>query len=279
VTRDQLAPLVGAYLQKNLSTLRFTTIDGAMFQLKLWVAGARDLSDSELRGLVLDFYIVNNLLTIPSLPPPPTGPDNSIVESVKKAVTSVIEGVEIKRGDNKIIINVKGLTAELTRGTSVTSVNVNQSGMTGQVKQGDTTVSSTVGWDGTLTVSAQKKNMYLTGEISKDRWKITLSYPSDTSVPSLDKLGKVFTEGEKAFRGIVKETQGIKHIKDVERVTTAIKPYMDPVKNAVEAAQGLAAAQTTGLSVGFSLGSPDPLPGQTGRTPGIQGTATLTFSF
>src|SRR6476660_5400667 len=99
MTRDQLAPLVGAYLQKNLSRLRFVTIDGAMFELKLWAAGARDRSDSELRGLVLDFYIVNNLLTIPSLPPPPTGPDNSIVESVKKAVTSVIEGVEIKRGD------------------------------------------------------------------------------------------------------------------------------------------------------------------------------------
>ena len=65
----------------------------------------------------------------------------------------------------------------------------------------------------------------------------------------------------------------------IKRRSQAIKPYMDPVKDAVEAAQGLAAAQATGLSVGFSLGSPDPLPGQTGRTPGIQGTATLTFSF
>lgn len=54
---------------------------------------------------------------------------------------------------------------------------------------------------------------------------------------------------------------------------------MDKVTGAVDAVKSIAKKPAKDISFGFTLGSPDPMPGETGMPRGIQGTATLTLWF
>jgi hypothetical protein len=127
---------------------------------------------------------------------------------------------------------------------------------------------------------AGKGDFHLSGELSSDRWQIKLSYPDDTSIPDLSTLGKVFGEGEAALRKIIGATAGFRGLSDVPRIKEAVAPLMQPVKDAFEAVQAIAKAPPKGgVSLGVSVGSPDPLPEQAGIPRGVQGQITLTIRF
>ena len=151
--------------------------------------------------------------------------------------------------------------------------------MTGELTKGDAKLSVGVSWGGTLSLEAEKGPFHFSGELSKDHWEVTLSYPEDTAVPDMSKLGGVFGEAEKAMRGIIGQTQGISSAKDIPKVVGNITPYMKPVGEAIESVKGIAKAPSKGVSVGIKFGNPDPMPGQTGMPGGIQGTVTITWHF
>ncbi len=251
---------VRGYLETNKQRLQAMSVDFILTDVRLFVRGLSVVPDNELRATVAIWRSLNGPLYPLTTPTPPASPDSKLVETVKKAVTTVIDGVDIKHGAGKINISVSGLTAELTKG--------------------DAKLSAGVSWGGTLGVEAEKGDFHLAGELSSDRWQVTLSYPEDTAIPDLSKLGKVFGEGEAAMRGIIGATSSFRTLSDVPRIKDAIKPYMQPVQDAVEAAKGIAKAPPKGgVSLGLSFGSPDPFPGQTGMPRGIQGQLTLTIRF
>lgn len=96
----------------------------------------------------------------------------------------------------------------------------------------------------------------------------------------LSKLGKVFSEGEKGMREVMRATSSFKNLTDVSRIKEAVKPHLRPIEEAVDAAKAIAKAPAKGgVNVGVSIGSPDPPPGQAGMPRGVQAQVTLTIRF
>ena len=260
--REEARQRIQSYLERNKLRLILMSTSFIVVEVRSLVPGATLLREDDISSLVAVWMSFNGPRVGPSpyAPASPASSDGRMVEAVKNAVSTVIDGVDITRGAGKINISVSGLTAEL--------------------KQGDRSLAIGTSWSGTLGLEATSGDFHLTGELSSDRWQIQLSYPGDTFIPNLSTLGKVFGEGEKAMRGIIGSTAGFRNLSDIPRITEAVKPHMQPVKDAVEAAKGIAKAQPKGgVSFGFSLGSPDPMPGQTGMPQGIQGQVTLTIRF
>jgi len=260
VTKDEAYQKVQSYLALNKKRLQSQNVDMLVWELRTFVPGIDVLLDSDLRAAASIWRSINGPLFPLPTTPPPTMPENKLIESVKNALTTVVQGVDLKRGDGKINISVTGVTAELSKGNGKASVGVS--------------------WGGTLAVEAKKGDFHFAGELSSDRWQITLSYPEDTAIPDLSKLGKIFGEGEKALRGIVSATSEFKSLNDTSRVKEALAPHMLPVSEAVGAAKGIAKAPPKGgVSLGLTFGSPDPIPGGTGMPRGIQGQVVLTLRF
>ena len=238
------------------------SVDAAMTEVRIWVVESKSLSDTDLRSMVLGYYLVNSV-RLPALmtsnPLSARLADAKIVKAVRDGVTTLIEGVDIGHDDGKINISISGLTGELTKG--------------------DMKLSAGVSWGGKLSLEAEKGPFHFSGELSKDHWEVSLSYPEDTAVPDMSKLGGVFGEAEKAMRGIVGATQGFSNAKDIPKAVGNMTPFMKPVGEAIEAVKGIAKAPSRGVSVGIKFGSPDPMPGQSGMPGGFQATVTITWSF
>jgi hypothetical protein len=259
--KEEARQNIQLYLERNKLRLILMSVSYIVIEVRSVVPGARNLSESEVSSLVAVWMSVYGpRISQGSITPPhPASDDGRLLESVKNAVSSVIEGVDIQRGAGKINISVSGLTAEL--------------------KKGDRSLSIGRSWGGTLGVEVNSGDFHLSGELSSERWEIKLTYPGDTSIPDMSRVGKIFGEGEKAMRGIIKATDGFQSLSDIPKITEAVKPHLQPVKDAVEAVKGIAKAPARGVSFGFSLGSPDPFPEQSGIPKGVQGTVTLTIRF
>jgi len=189
---------------------------------------------------------------------PTTNADSDLVAAVKKAVATVSAGVTVGKKNANINIGVTGLTANLKRDDSGASIGVS--------------------WGGTLKMEANSGPFHFSGSLSKDSWEIVLSYPQDTYIPDLSTVGKVFTEGETAVRKIAEATREFNNVSDVGKVGALVKPQVDKVQKAVEAANGVAKAKG-GVSFGFKIGSPEPGPGDQGMPRGVQGTIVFSYVF
>jgi hypothetical protein len=251
---------IDAYLAKNKTRLQVMDVDSIVWEVRLAVPKVTLLADNEVRATVAIWRSLNGPLYPMLMTPPPTNSESKLIEAVKAGVTTVIEGVKIKKGVGTLNITVTGVTAEL--------------------KKGDLALSAGVSWGGTLGVEADAGPFHFSGELSSERWAINLSFPDDTSIPDLSKLGKVFGDGEAGLRKIIGATTSFRGLNDIARIKDAIHPYMQPVKDAVDAVQSIAKAPPKGgVSLGLSFGSPDPTPGQSGMPRGIQGQVTLTIRF
>ena len=282
--KDEARQKIHSYLAINKKRLEMMTVDLIVWEVQTFVAMAKVLEDSEVRAMVSIWRSLNGLtysIILPPgvTPPPPTSSDGQLIESVKQALKSLVEGVDLRHGNGKINISVTGLTAELQKASSVAKVDVGVGGVTGEVKKDNRAVSAGVSWGGTLAVEAHSGNFYFSGSLSSDRWEIKLSFGEDIAIPNLSTLGKIFGEGERAMGNIIGATSRFRNLNDVSRIKDAISPNIQPVQEAVEAVKGIAKASPNRVSAGFSLGSPDPFPGQTGTPQGVQGQLTLTIRF
>ena len=262
------------YLYAHQSSLQYSdsTIDSVVKDVKLSVFyGMSPISDDAIRQVVVKWATVNavGLLLKPSTaigPPPPapgtpsTNSDSELIDAVKRAISTVSDGVTIGRKGANVNIGVTGLTANL--------------------KKGDNSAALGISWGGTLKLDAESGPFHFSGNLSKDKWEITLSIPEDTYIPNLSTLGTVFTEGEKALGKMADATRSFTNISDVAKVGALIKPHVAAVQDAVDAVSGIAnAPRKGGASFGFKLGSPDPGPGQQGIPGGVQGSVVFTYVF
>jgi hypothetical protein len=260
---------VTAYLHANKSRFEYSTLDLVVSDVKLSLFyGMSSLSDDEIRKVVVQWATVHAVGLLLRAPPtggtpgtPAGSPANSesdLIAAVKKAVATIGAGVTIGKDNANINIGVTGPTANL--------------------KRNDKEVSVGISWGGTLNLEASSGPIHFSGSLSKDSWEMVVSFPQDTYIPDLSTLGKVFTEGESAFGRMAETARHVKNIEEIRNVGALVKPDLDKVQKAVEAAKGVAKAKG-GVSFGFKVGSPDPMPGQQGIPPGVQGTIVFSYVF
>jgi hypothetical protein len=275
---------IKAYLDANKGSLRFARIDEIVQQVKLFVFyGASPISDDEVRKIIARWAIFNPVWLLPEPPlgkpsvppapgPPSPTPDSDFIDAVKKAITTVSNGVTVRKGAGSVTIGISGLTANLRqcRGPS---------GEDGDEKC-DSSASLEISWSGTLGLRANSGPFHFSSDLSKDKWEMTLSFPQDAPVYDLSTLGKVFSDGERAVRNIAAATASFNNLNDARKIGALIKPDVAAVEDAVKAARGIAEANKKGgMSFGFKLGSPEPGPGEQGIPKGVQGTAVFTYWF
>lgn len=260
---------ITAYLFAHRAHVEFFTVDLVVKDVKLSVFyGISPISDDEIRKVVVrwaTFNAIGLLHLDPIVGPPPSPPpgtplrpsDSALIDAVKKAVSTVNNGVTIGKEGANINIGVTGFTANL---------------------KGDKSASLGISWGGTLKLDAESGPFHFSGNLSKDKWEITLSFPQDTYIPDRSSLPKVFTEGEKAVEKMADVTRSFSNISDARKISALIEPHAAAVQGAVDAASGIAkASKKGGASFGFKLGSPEPGPRQQGIPKGVQGYVVFTY--
>jgi len=264
---------ITAYLFAHKANIQNSKIADVVKNVKLSVffGMTPPISDDAIRKVVVQWATFNavGLLIDPSLagstgpgaPGQPSRPsDSALMDAVRRAITTVNDGVTIGKKGTNVNLGVTGLTANL--------------------KSGDKSASVGVSWTGTLKVQAESGPFHFEGNLSNDKWEITLSFPQDSYIPDLSTLGKVFQNGEKAVVKIADATATFSNLNDVRNIAALIKPNVDAVQDAVDAVSGLAKANKKGgPSFGFKIGSPESLPGQQGMPGGVQGTVVFTWVF
>jgi hypothetical protein len=260
---------IRAYLFAHPNLQYSSSVDAVVKDVKLSVFyGMSPLSDDETRkvavqwasvhavGLLLQPGAGTSAAAAPAKTPAPS--DSELIDAIKRAIKTVNNGVTIGSEGANVKLGVSGATANL--------------------KTGDNSASLGISWGGTLKLDAESGPLHFSGNLAKDKWEITLSFPEDDYVPDLSSLGKVFSEGEKAIWRMADATRGFNNISDAGKVSALLKPNISAIKDALEAVDSIKGAKG-GASFGFKLGSPDPLPGQQGIPGGVQGTVVFTYVF
>jgi len=263
---------ITTYLFANKSRIEFSTLDLVVKDVKLYVFyGMSPISDDDVRKIVSRWATINaiGLLIKPpaagtpaSTKPgsPSTPSDSEMIDTVKKAISTINDGVTIGKKGANINIGVTGLTTNL--------------------KKGDQSTLLGISWGGTLKLEAASGPFHFAANLSKDSWAITLSYPQDTYIPDVSMLREGFSRGERAIWEMAEATQSFNNISDVSKVGALIKPHAAALQGAVEAASGIARANKKGgPSFGFALGSPQPGTGEQGMPSGVQGSLVFTYVF
>jgi hypothetical protein len=123
---------ITAYLFANKSKIEFSTLDLVVEDVKLHLFyGMSPISDDEIRKIVSRWAMINavGLLTKPTSAgtapaktgTPPPASDSELIDTVKKAISTINDGVTIGRKGGNINIGVTGLTANLRKGDDSSS--------------------------------------------------------------------------------------------------------------------------------------------------------------
>lgn len=259
---------VRAWLDANADSVPGWAMPALVARVRRAVAEARELPDVQLESIIRQWTNERGLsiprISIVALPgvseiPPASGPsfsDSALADAVRR-VLSIPTSIEIERPHGRAEIAVSGATVELMRG--------------------GTRVGSSISWGGTLGVFTEVRGVRFSGSLSAERWTMSLSFPSGPRPPDLSQLGEIFRQGESSFRALAAEASRLTSLGDASAVKDAISPHLDPVKRAIDAARGIAAASERRVSFGVSVGGPAFSPGAT--DPGFRFNATLTVRF
>jgi len=263
---------VKSYLAQNRSRLQASTsVDAVVRDIKLSVfyGFSGGLTDDQIRKIVVEWATFNAVgLLVKVDPGTPGSPDpaqhvptqtelDDLVASVGKVIKTVGAGVNLVGSkDNNIKVKVTGLTANL------------------KGSDGFLTVGAT--WGGSVVLKANKGPFFLDGEIGSDKWEISLSFPRDSSVPNLSTLPPLMEQTESSAGNIARAVGKLGKVSDVRNITSQIKPDLAKVGDAFDAVGGISDAKP-GVSFGFKIGSPTPMPGQQGMPGGVQGMFVITW--
>ena len=250
------------------------------------VPGATDKSVAELKYIVEDWAKKRNV-HIPALSIAPHPADlipgkidrasklDDMIRSIKDAVETAKSGIGVNMGALETRLSISGATAKL----GPFEANAGLGGVTVETgKNSKLKTKYEVGWDGEMKLSTSYDSLKLAGAIGPKAWSMTLTFNTDKMPPYPAAIGKIFHEGEKGVRGILKETATFSHIRDIPDLAGRIKPHVEPVKKAVSTAGTLAGLKdrvSVGLEVKGPLSEADPIDKQRGTT--VQGVITILF--
>ena len=258
------------WLDANINSVRILSVNAVVRRIYQYVPEAASMSRGNVEAAVRSWsanrgIVLPRLSAVPDpadvIPPAPARPsiaDSEIVSRIRSAFEGIVDGVGVVREYGFAKISAKGQTIGLGR-------------------RGGFETSGTVSWGGAMGIQTSYRDFHFSGEISADRWELNFSYPVEEPVPDLSSLSKVFQEGESAMSRIAQEISRFGSLADLSRISDRVKPYLQPVKDAVQAVQGIAGAQAGRVMFGLSASGPGI--GSRPTTTGIEVTATITVTF
>lgn len=253
------------WLAKNTENLRMLPESTIILHARLEVPDISQMDNGDIAWEIHQWAKTHSFLPV-DLPGTPTfvpgsngatpvrAGDPEIVERLKallKTLQSIPTEVKWTGKDASAAISVSGLTATLGK------------------------LEASAGWDRTVELKTKVSEMEFSAKIDpvNKNWEMTFTIGND--VPNLSDVASIFQKGEAAMRGVVSNA-GKVDLKNPSKTVQQFKPYVDPIKDAVDAASKIAKQRPGDISFGVGLKGPlpnSPSPG------GITITATITIVF
>jgi hypothetical protein len=122
-------------------------------------------------------------------------------------------------------------------------------------------VQTELGWDKSVGRQLSYRDWYLNGNLNTDgKWGLTLSFLNDAPVPVTPWVNDIFREGGAAIQGFASiAAAGPPDLNNLDPLIKQATPHVDRMKNAIDAAKGIAKVQP-GVNVALTVGS-GPRPG------------------
>lgn len=258
---EMITPLLSALSADQQSELR-----KQLDERKSALALLRSLNNPLLQGIAVPpppLVLQTPAPPAPIIPPLPAPPDSALIEGVKKAITAATDGVTIRKGPASANLSVSGLTTSLqAKGATV----------------------SLIAFPMNVTFETSYKGLFFSAKLSEQRWDMQLTFSLKDPIPSIASLSKIFSEGEQSMRKIVAQAATFRNLNDISRISDAIKPYTQPVSEAVSAAKGIAGAADAKpfqIVPGITASGPGPFstPGAPDVPKGKELQLTITVRF
>jgi len=189
----------------------------------------------------------------------------------------------VRGGDPQILDSLKGLLKTLQSiPTEIKwvgndgSAGISVSGATVVSGKGSNKATFTAGWDRTLELKTDISGMTFSAKIDPVNQNWNMTFTIGRQAPNLSDVANVFQQGDAAIQGVLANA-GKVDLKNPTNTLNAFKPYVDPIKNAVDAAGKIAAQRPGDISFGVSLKGG--FPGAPSTAGGFTATAVFTVVF
>jgi len=253
------------WLAKNTESLRMLPERDIIVSARVEVPAIAQMDNGDIAWEIHQWAKKNSFLPV-DLPGDPThvagssgatpvrAGDPEIIDRLKsllKTLQSVPTEIKWTGKDASAAIAVTGITATLGN------------------------LEASVGWDRKVELKTTVSDMEFSAKIdpNEKNWEMTFTIGND--VPNLFDVANVFTKGESAMRNVVLNA-GKVDPKNPSATLQLFKPYVDPIKDAVEAASKIAKQRPGDISFGVSLKGP--LPNSSDRG-GVTVSAVFTIVF
>lgn len=295
------------FLDKNRAYARCHSLGALIVEVMKLVPGAADKGVHEVRYIIKDWARKAGV-RIPTLSTPPHPGDpvpgkvdlpsamDDLIKSVKDAVQTAKDGVNVRMGKLETKVSVTGATAKLGPfGAEVTptgdykgtmtgkgrageeaKLDVGKDGTSASVKDGKFKSKFEISWEGEMKLSTSYDTFKLSGAVSSKSWSVTLTFNTDKMPPYPGAIGRIFAEGEQGVRGILAETAKFRRIEDIPDLPGKIEPHLKPVKKAIGTAGALAGLKEH-ISFGIEVKGPGPAAGADDKGASVMAVVTVRF--
>ena len=262
--------LLRDWLAKNTENLRMIPERDIIRSARLGVPEISQMDNGDVAWEIHQWAKTHSFLPV-DLPGTPTyvpgsqgatpvrAGDPEIIDRLKallKTLQSIPTEIKWTGKEASAAISVSGLTATLGAG-------------------GNAKLEASAGWDRTLELKTSVSGMDFSAKIdpANKNWEMTFTIGNE--VPNLSDVANVFQKGESALRGVVTNA-GKVDLSNPSKTVQQFKPFVDPIKEAVDAASKIAKQRPGDISFGVSLKGP------LANSPNVGGvtiTAVITIVF
>jgi hypothetical protein len=263
--RQTPVSLLRDWLAKNTESLRMIPERDIILQARLAVPEISQMDNGDIAWEIHQWAKTHSFLPT-DLPGSPT------------YVSGNSGATPVRAGDPEIIDRLKGLLktlksipTEIKWTGKDASAGISVSGLTATLGP----LEATAGWDRTLELKTSVSGMEFSGQIDPVNKNWTMTFTIGNEVPNLSDVANIFQKGESALRGVITNADKV-DLKNPSKTVAQFKPYVDPIKDAVDAASKIAKLRPGDISFGVSLKGPLPNSPNQG---GVTVTAVITIFF
>jgi len=240
--------LLRDWLSKNTTGMRLLPERDVILQARLALgAQIADMDNGDISWEIHKWAEKNSLLPV-NLPTTPVSP-----------VTSNPGAAPVRGGDPEILDRLKDLLktlqsipTEIKWVGSDASAGISVSGATVGITDGTGKATLTAGWDRTLELKTDRSGMSFSAKIDPVNKNWNMTFTIGRQAPNLSDVQNVFQQGDAAIQGALSNV-GKVDVSNPSKTYNEFKPYVDPIKNAVDAAGKIAAQRPGDISFGVSL--------------------------
>jgi hypothetical protein len=257
------------WLTKNTETLRMSPERDIIVAARLEVPAIAQMDNGDIAYEIHQWAKTHSFLPVD----PPGSPSY---------VAGSSGATPVRAGDPEIVDKLKCLLktlqsvpTEIKWTGKDACAGISVSGLTASLAAGDVKFEAKAGWDKTVELKTTVSNMSFTAQIDPVNKTWNMTFTIGEEVPNLADVANVFQKGESAMRGVISNVGNI-NPRDVGKTVAQFKPYVDPIKDAVEAASQIAKQRPGNITFGVSLKSGSP---NSPNDRGVTVTAVITIFF